>query len=367
VFARARAVGRDVRLEYRMATADGQLNTGSTNIVRPVAGDDGRVRRIQGLMLDVTQRKRLTAERDICWRWRRPPRPTRGVRRAGALPRRRQRPACLSLDQAATLDSLVRLAVPGFADCVSCTWPSHRGPPPARAGEDREGTGMAAISSGWLRRPEPSGPRRRVQAAAPMGSARCTTHQSAKPGTASRTRLSSVAAWSSEEGKQVAGAGEEARRSADASASAWAACAISSRWSRSAVSRLRWVTSKHQPLDASHAAVVSRHRPHDVVDPDELAVGRRHAVLEADVAGPTRALAQHGEDGVAIVGMDQRVPESRLLKPLADGMAEHRLRSLAHESDPERGRSASHTMPSSPSTRPANRVRACRAPRYCRP
>ena len=136
-----------------MATVDGQL-IWINNIVRPVAGDDGRVRRIQGLMLDVTQRKRLTAERDHLLEMAQAAQAEAeaAAERARFLAGASDLLAS-SLDQAATLDSLVRLAVPGFADwCVvhlaepiggrACT-------PPARI---RTAPGWPRCSSGWPRR-----------------------------------------------------------------------------------------------------------------------------------------------------------------------------------------------------------------------
>ncbi len=171
-----------------------------------------------------------------------------------------------------------------------------------------------------------------------MGSARCTTHQSAKPGTASRTRLSSVAAWSSEEASRSLAPARKRARSAAASASACAACAISSRWSRSSVSRLRWVTSSIRPwmrrTRPSSPATGRTMLSIQMSRPSTVAMRYSRRTSRPDA----RALAQQGEDGVAIVGVDQRVPESRLLQPLADRMAEHRLGPLAHEGDPERGR-----------------------------
>jgi PAS domain S-box-containing protein len=140
---RARA-GRDVRLEYRMTTADGRL-IWIDNIVRPVAGEDGRVRRVQGLMLDVTQRKRLTEERDHLLEMAQAARveAEASAERARFLSSASELLAS-SLDQSATLDSLVRLAVPGFADwCVVHLTEPIDGRRLHAAGEDPEGTGVA--------------------------------------------------------------------------------------------------------------------------------------------------------------------------------------------------------------------------------
>ena len=138
--------GRDVRLEYRMATADGRL-IWIDNIVRPVTGDDGRVRHVQGLMLDITQRKRVTEERDHLLEMAQAAR----VEAEAAAERARFLAGASdllasSLDQTATLDSLVRLAVPGFADwCVVHLAEPIAGRRLHTAGTDPEGTGVAQM------------------------------------------------------------------------------------------------------------------------------------------------------------------------------------------------------------------------------
>ena len=142
--ASARAAGRDVRLEYRMTTVDGRL-IWIDNIVRPVAGEDGRVRRVQGLMLDVTHRQRLTEERDHLLEMAQAARveAEASAERARFLSSASELLAS-SLDQSATLDSLVRLAVPDFADsCVVHLAEPIDGRRLHAAGEDPEGTGMA--------------------------------------------------------------------------------------------------------------------------------------------------------------------------------------------------------------------------------
>ena len=95
---------------------------------------------------------------------------------------------------------------------------------------------------------------------------------------------------------------------------------------------------EHQALHVPHATVVARHRPHDVVDPDQPAIGRRHAVFEAHVTAAPRAVAEHGEHGLAIVRMNEGEPERRLVQPAPHGIAEQVFRSMAHERDLERGR-----------------------------
>ena len=142
---RARS-GRDVRLEYRMATADGRL-IWIDNIVRPVTGDDGRVRHVQGLMLDITQRKRVTEERDHLLEMAQAARveAEASAERARFLAGASDLLAS-SLDQTATLDSLVRLAVPGFADwCVVHLAEPIAGRRLHAAGTDPEGTGVAQM------------------------------------------------------------------------------------------------------------------------------------------------------------------------------------------------------------------------------
>jgi len=108
--------GRECRLEYRMAAADGRF-VWITNIVQPVVNDAGSTERLRGLMIDVTERKRLAEERD---RLLAVEQAARADAEASAQRSRFLAEASellsSSLDRGATLDSLVRLAVPAFAD-----------------------------------------------------------------------------------------------------------------------------------------------------------------------------------------------------------------------------------------------------------
>jgi PAS domain S-box-containing protein len=110
------ATGRECRLEYRMASADGRF-VWITNIVQPVVPEPGGASRLRGLMLDVTERKRLAEERD---RLLAVEQAARADAEATAQRARFLAEASdllsSSLDRGATLDSLVRLAVPAFAD-----------------------------------------------------------------------------------------------------------------------------------------------------------------------------------------------------------------------------------------------------------
>ena len=115
--------------------------------MRPVAGDDGSRATLQGLMLDVTQRKRLTEERDHLLEMAQAARAEAEAtaERARFLAEASDLLAS-SLDRGATLDSLVRLAVPGFADwCVVHLAEPIGGRRLHAAGEDPDGTGMAEM------------------------------------------------------------------------------------------------------------------------------------------------------------------------------------------------------------------------------
>jgi PAS domain S-box-containing protein len=108
--------GRECRLEYRLAAADGRF-VWITNIVQPVAPEAGAASQLRGLMIDVTERKRLAEERD---RLLAAEQAARADAEAAAQRARFLAEASdllsSSLDRGATLDSLARLAVPAFAD-----------------------------------------------------------------------------------------------------------------------------------------------------------------------------------------------------------------------------------------------------------
>jgi PAS domain S-box-containing protein len=110
------AAGRQGRLEYRMVAADGRV-VWIAAIVQPVRRDDGIVGQLRGLMIDVTDRKRLAEERD---RVLAAEQAARADAEASAQRARFLAEASdllsSSLDRGATLDSLARLAVPAFAD-----------------------------------------------------------------------------------------------------------------------------------------------------------------------------------------------------------------------------------------------------------
>ena len=110
------ADGRECRLEYRMAAADGRL-VWISNIVQPVLRDAGGVGQLRGLMIDVTDRKRLAEERDRLLTAEQAARAEAetSAQRARFLAEASDLLSS-SLDRGATLDSLARLAVPAFAD-----------------------------------------------------------------------------------------------------------------------------------------------------------------------------------------------------------------------------------------------------------
>jgi PAS domain S-box-containing protein len=111
------SAGRECRLEYRMIAADSRV-VWISNIVQPVPGDEaGTLGHLRGLMIDVTDRKRLTEERDRLFAAEQV---ARAEAEASAHRSRFLAEASellsSSLDRGTTLDSLVSLAVPAFAD-----------------------------------------------------------------------------------------------------------------------------------------------------------------------------------------------------------------------------------------------------------
>jgi len=138
------ADGRECRLEYRVAAADGRL-VWVDNVVQPVVRDDGVVTQLRGLMIDITERKRLVEERDRLLAAEQAARAdaeataqrARFLAEAGDL-------LSSSLDRAATLDSLVGLAVPAFADwCLVHLAEPVGGRRLHAAGADPDGTRVA--------------------------------------------------------------------------------------------------------------------------------------------------------------------------------------------------------------------------------
>jgi PAS domain S-box-containing protein len=109
-------LARECRLEYRMIAADGRV-LWISNVVQPVRRDDGEIGHLRGLMIDVTVTRRLAEERD---RLLAAEQAARADAEATAQRARFLAEASellsSSLDRSATLDSLVRLAVPAFAD-----------------------------------------------------------------------------------------------------------------------------------------------------------------------------------------------------------------------------------------------------------
>jgi PAS domain S-box-containing protein len=138
------AAGRECRLEYRMAAADGRL-VWINNIVQPLVREGGTSGQLRGLMIDVTDRKRLAEERD---RLLAAERVARADAEAAAERARFLAEASellsSSLDRSATLDSLARLAVPAFADwCLVHLAEPVAGRRLHAAGADADGTRVA--------------------------------------------------------------------------------------------------------------------------------------------------------------------------------------------------------------------------------
>ena len=110
------AMGTECRLEYRMVAADGRT-VWIAHLVRPVRRDDGVAGPLRGLLLDITERRRLTEERDRLLAAEQAARADAeaSARRARFLAEASELLSS-SLDRGATIDSLARLAVPAFAD-----------------------------------------------------------------------------------------------------------------------------------------------------------------------------------------------------------------------------------------------------------
>jgi PAS domain S-box-containing protein len=112
--------GEDCRIEHRAVAADGRV-LWFDSIVRAERDSDGTVDRLQGLMIDVTDRRRLQAEREQLLASEQAARAEAeaGARRSRLLAEASEVLAA-SLDYEATLQAVARLAVPSFADwCVA--------------------------------------------------------------------------------------------------------------------------------------------------------------------------------------------------------------------------------------------------------
>jgi len=108
--------GREGRLEYPMIAADGRL-VWMSNTVQPVRLADGGVVQLRGLMIDITERKRLAEERDRLLAAEQAARAdAEAVAQRSRFLAEASELLSSSLDRGATLDSLVGLAVPAFAD-----------------------------------------------------------------------------------------------------------------------------------------------------------------------------------------------------------------------------------------------------------
>ncbi|HET7342589.1 MAG TPA: ATP-binding protein, partial [Methylomirabilota bacterium] len=110
------ATGRDCRLEYRVAGADGRF-VWVTNLVHAARRADGTAERLQGLVLDATARRHELEDRE------RRLAAAEAARVAAEAATQRARflaeasdLLASSLDHHATLDALVQLAIPRFAD-----------------------------------------------------------------------------------------------------------------------------------------------------------------------------------------------------------------------------------------------------------
>ena len=112
--------GDDWHIEHRAVAADGRM-LWFDSIVRAERDANGAVCRLQGLMIDVTERRRLQAEREQLLASEQAARAEAelAARRAGLVAQASE-VLSASLEYEATLRAVARLAVPSFADwCVA--------------------------------------------------------------------------------------------------------------------------------------------------------------------------------------------------------------------------------------------------------
>ena len=142
--------GRECRLEYPMIAADGRL-VWISNTVQPVRLADGGVVQLRGLMIDITERKRLAEERDRLLAAEQAARAdAEAVAQRSRFLAEASELLSSSLDRGATLDSLVGLAVPAFADwCLVHLAEPVAGRRLHAAGADADGSAWPRRSSGW--------------------------------------------------------------------------------------------------------------------------------------------------------------------------------------------------------------------------
>jgi PAS domain S-box-containing protein len=137
------ATGEDCRLEHRALRADGRVLWLST-IVGAVRDETGAVERLHGVMIDVTERKRVEEERDRLLASEQAARAEAeaAARRAKFLAEASEALGS-SLDYDATLVSVARLAVPTFADWCLVHVTDEAGPRLHAAAADPQQAGLA--------------------------------------------------------------------------------------------------------------------------------------------------------------------------------------------------------------------------------
>ena len=112
----ASAAGEDCRVEHRALTADGRV-LWLDSIVRAERDDTGAVRRLHGLMIDISERRRLHEERDRLLASEQAARAeAEAAERRARLLAEASETLASSLDYDATLRAVARLAVPSLAD-----------------------------------------------------------------------------------------------------------------------------------------------------------------------------------------------------------------------------------------------------------
>jgi hypothetical protein len=87
----------------------------------------------------------------------------------------------------------------------------------------------------------------------------------------------------------------------------------------------------HETAEALGGAGVVDDRLHDVGDPHEAAIGGGHPVLQPALAAGDRMLAEGGDGGLAVVGVDEACPRRGVAQPVPRRMAEQALRAVADE------------------------------------
>jgi PAS domain S-box-containing protein len=138
----ASSAGEDCRAEHRAIAADGRV-LWLDSIVRAERDDAGAVRRLHGLMIDVTERRRFQEERDhLLAREQAARAEAEAAERRARLLAEASEMLASSLDYDATLHAVARLAVPTFADWCLAHMTDDAGTRVYAASADPEGASV---------------------------------------------------------------------------------------------------------------------------------------------------------------------------------------------------------------------------------